>query len=113
MAGMAQVLECMNVAGEYENSQYWAREYQEIDDCLRELEPMLPAFQVERGLLFRIYTAMCNLKACWLTLRMDGFRRPRTDSEGFDADTRQTLRDEKAHLTRIVEHLKRLVAAAP
>ena len=113
-AGMAQGLARMNVAGESERARDWAQMYLEVDDCLRELEPMLPVFLVERGALFRIYTAMRSLKARWLALRREGFRTPpRTDVEGFDPETRQMLHDEEAHLTRIVEHLKRLVAAAP
>ena len=112
-AGMAHEFARMNVAGQYEHAQYWAREYLEIDDCLREIDPVLPAFQLNRGTMLQIYTTMRRLKERWLAQCIRGSSRPPTDSEGFEPETRQTLRDEEAHLTRIVEHLKQLVAAAP
>src|SRR5688572_16478750 len=36
---MANELARMNVAAEDEKAQFWARVYQDIDDCLRDLDP--------------------------------------------------------------------------
>jgi hypothetical protein len=52
----------MNVGRRYEHAQAWARMYQVIDDCVRELDPMLPVFQVDRRVLYGIYTTMRKLK---------------------------------------------------
>jgi len=62
-AVMANGLERMNVAGQKEKARFWIQAYQEIDDCLRDLDPMLPLFQLDRGAMFRIYHAMRKLKA--------------------------------------------------
>lgn len=111
--GMTNEFARMNVAGQYEQAQDWARMSQALDDCLRELDPMLPSFQVDRGPIHQIYTTMRRLKEPWLTQRIRGCRFVETEPDWVDPETRQMLRDEEARFTRIVEHLKRLVAAAP
>lgn len=112
-AGMAYELARMNVAGLEEKAQFWAQVYQEIDDCLRDLDPMLPIFQLNRGVMFRIYNTMRKLKERWLVQRIGACRFAETEPDGLDPETRKTLSEEEAHLIRIVDHLRRLVAAAP
>jgi hypothetical protein len=111
--GMAYQFARMNVAGQYEQAQDWARRSLALDDCLRELDPMLPAFQVDRGTMYQIYKSMRRLKEPWLTQLVRACRFVEMAPDGVDAESRQMLRDEEARFTRIVEHLQHLVAAAP
>lgn len=110
---MANEFARMNVAGQYEQAQDWARMFLALDDCVRELDPMVPSFQVDRGTMHQIYKSMRRLKELWLTQRIRGCRFVEMEPDGVDAESRQMLRDEEARLTRIVEHLQHLVAAAP
>lgn len=112
-AGMAHEFARMNVAGQYEQAQDWARMSLALDDCLRELDPMLPAFQVNRVTMYQIYKSMRRLKEPWLTQRIRGCRLIESEPDGVDPESRQMLRDDEARFTRIIDQLKRLVAAAP
>ena len=109
----AHELTRMNVQGHDKHAQAWAQLYQEIDDCLRELDPMLPSFQVNRGTIHLIYTTMRRLKARWLAQRVSERRFVETEPDGLDPEFRLVLREEEAEFTRISDQLKRLVAAAP
>jgi len=103
----------MNMWGYDKHAQVWAQIYQEIDDCLRELNPMLPSFQVDRGTIHLIYTTMRRLKARWLAQRIGERRLVETEPDGLDPEFRLVLREEEAEFTRLIDQFKRLVAAAP
>ena len=109
----AHELTRMNVQGHDKHAQAWAQISQEIDDCLRELDPRLPSFQVDRGTIHLIDTAMRRLKARWLAQRISERRFVETEPDGLDPESRLVLREEEAEFTRIIDQLKRLVAAAP
>ncbi len=112
-ADWAQELTRMNVTGGYAHAQVWELIYQTLDDYLRDLDPMLALFRLDRGAMFRIYNSMRRLKEHWLAQRVAERRFVETEPDGLDPEFRQALREEEAELTRIVEHLIRLVAAAP
>jgi hypothetical protein len=103
----------MNVAGQHSHAQIWEQIHQTLDDYLRILDPMLALFRLDRGALFRIYNSMRRLKEHWLAQRIGERRFVETEPDGLDPAFRVALLDEEAQLTRIVEYLKRLVAAAP
>jgi hypothetical protein len=86
---------------------------QVLDDYLRDLEPMLALFRLDRGAMFRIYNSMRRLKKHWRAQRIGERRFVETEPDGLAPEFRLELREEEAELTRIVEYLKRLVAAAP
>jgi hypothetical protein len=112
-ADCAQEMVRMNVAGQNAHAQAWEQIRQALDDYLRDLEPMLALFRLDRGAMFRIYNSMRRLKDHWLAQRIGERRFVEMEPDGLDPEFRQTLREEEAQLTRIVEYLKRLVAAAP
>lgn len=112
-ADWAQERTRMNVAGQNAHAQVWEQMHQTLDDYLRDLEPMLALFRLDRGAMIRIYNSMRRLKEHWLAQRIGERRFVETEPDGLDPEFRQTLREEEAELTRIVEYLKRLVAAAP
>ena len=112
-ADWAQELTRMNVPGQNAHAQVWEQIYQTVDDYLRDLEPMLALFRLDRGAMFQIYNSMRRLKDHWLAQRIGERRFVETEPDGLNPEFRQTLRAEEAELTRIAEHLKRLVAAAP
>jgi hypothetical protein len=100
----------MNVQGHDKHATAWVQIYQEIDDCLRALDPMLPSFQVDRGPIHQIYTTMRRLKPRWLTQRIGERRFVKTEPDGLDPEFRLALHEEEAQLTQIVEQLKRETA---
>ena len=112
-ADWARELIRMNVAGQNVHAQAWEQMRQVLDDYLRDLIPMLALFRLDRGALFRIYYSMRRLKEHWLAQRIRERSFVETEPDGFDPEFRLELREEEARLTRIVEYLKRLVAAAP
>jgi hypothetical protein len=112
-ADWAQELTRMNVAGQYAHAQAWEQMQQALDDYLRDLAQMLALFLLDRGAMFRIYNSMRRLKKHWLAQRIRERRFVETELHGLDPEFRLELREEEAELTRIVEYLKRLVAAAP
>ncbi len=112
-ASMANEFARMNVEGYHEQAQDWARMSLALDDCVRELDPMVPSFQVNRGTIHQIYRSMRRLKELWLTQLIRACRFVEMEPDGVDAESRQMLRDEEARFTRIVELLQHLVAAAP
>jgi hypothetical protein len=63
--------------------------------------------------MFRIYNSMRRLKKHWLAQRIRERPFVETEPDGLDPEFRLALREEEAELTRIVEDLRRLVAAAP
>jgi hypothetical protein len=109
----AHELTRMNVKGHDTPAQAWWQIYHGIDDCLRELDPMLPSFQVNRGTIHLVYTTMRRLKVRWLEQRISERRLVETEPDGLDPWFRLVLREEEACLIRIVEDLKRLVAGVP
>ena len=109
----AEVLARMNAAGMDARAQAWEEIRQVLDNYLRDLEPMLALFRLDRGALARIYNSMRRLKERWLIQRMAGYRFVETEPDGLDLETRKMLHEDEARLTRIIELLKRLVAAAP
>ena len=112
-ATVANIMAGMNVAGQYAKAKDWAEMYWVLDNCLRDLDPMLPLFRLDRGVLFRTYDIIRNLRERWIEQRMCGFYRAELEPDGLDESARTVLRAEEAQLTRLVEHLKRLVVAAP
>jgi hypothetical protein len=112
-ADWAQELTRMNVAGQIAHAQVWKQMQQALDDYLRDLAQMLALFRLDRGAMFRIYCSMRRLKERWLAQRIRERRFVETELDGLDPEFRLELREEEAELTRIVEYLKRLVAAAP
>jgi hypothetical protein len=103
----------MNDEREFERAKEWAKIYQILDDCLRDFDPMLPSFRLDRGVLFGMYTIIRSLKQRWMVQRVSSFFRPALEPDGLDEATRTMLREEEAEFTRIIDQLKRLVAAAP
>lgn len=103
----------MSVPGYHEHAQAWAQIYQQIDDALRELDQMVPLFQLNQGAMFQIYNTMRRVKTRWRAQRIGERRIVETEPDGLDPAFRLALRDDDAQITRIIEHLKRLVAAAP
>ena len=65
-ADWARELTRMNVAGQYAHAQAWEQMQQALDDYLRDLQPMLALFRLDRGKMFRIYNSMRRLKKHWL-----------------------------------------------
>lgn len=112
-ADWARELTRMNVAGQNAHAQVWQQMHQALDDYLRDLELMLALFRLDRGPIHLIYNSMRRLKEHWLAQRIGERRFVEMEPDGLDPEFRQTLREEEAQLTRIVEYLKRLVAAAP
>jgi hypothetical protein len=110
---MANIMASMNVEGQFVRAQVWADIYRVLDDCLRDLDPMLPVFRLDRGVLFRLYNIIRNLKERWRAQRIDACRFVETEPDGLDPEMRQTLREEEAEFTRLFDQLKRLVVAAP
>lgn len=112
-ATVANIMAGMNVAGQYARAKDWAEMYWVLDNCLRDLDPMLPVFRLNRGVLFRTYNIIRNLKDRWIEQRVSSFYRADLEPDGLDESARTVLRAEEAQLTRLIEHLKRLVVAAP
>jgi len=112
-ADWARELARMNVAGQNAHAKAWEQMRQALDDYLRDLDPMLALFRLDRGTIFRIYNSMRRLNEHWLAQRISERRFVETEPDGLDPEFRLALREEEAQLTRIVEYLKRLVAAAP
>lgn len=110
---LAWELASLNVAGQNAHAQVWEQIHQTLDNYRRDLEPMLALFRLDRVALFRIYYSMRRLKGHWPAQRIGERRFVETEPDGLDPEFRLELREEKAQLTRIVEYLKRLVAAAP
>jgi len=103
----------MNMAGQNAHAQVWEQIQQVLDDYLRDLQPMLALFRLDRGRMFRIYNSMRRLKKHCLAQLVRERRFVETEEDGLDPEFRLELRKKEAELTRIVEDLKRLVAAAP
>jgi hypothetical protein len=103
----------MNVAGEFERAKEWADICRILDDVLRDFDPMLPSFRLDRGVLFGIYASMRHLKERWIKERISSFFRPALEPDGLDEATRTMLRDEEAQFIRLIDQFKRLVVAAP
>lgn len=103
----------MNDAREFERAQEWADIERVLDTCLRDLDPMLPVFRLDRGVLFGMYTIIRHLKERWLKERVSSFFRPALEPDGLDEATRTMLREEEVEFTRLIDQLKRLVVAAP
>ena len=112
-ADLARELTRMNVPGQSAHAQVWEQIGQALDDYLRVLQPMLALFRLDRGAMFRIYNSMRRLKKHWLAQRIRERPFVETEPDGLDPEFRLELREEEAELTRIIEDLKRLVAAAP
>jgi len=110
---VASSMAAMNVAGEFERAQEWADIDRVLDACLRDLDPMLPVFRLDRGVLFGIYTTIRSLNQRWMVQRVSSFFRPALEPDGLDEATRTMLREEEAEFTRLIDQLKRLVVAAP
>ena len=110
---VASSMAAMNVEREFERAKEWAEIYRVLDDCLRDFDPMLPSFRLDRGVLFGIYTSMRHLKERWIEQRVSSFFRPALEPDGLDEATRTMLREEEAEFTRLIDQLKRLVVAAP
>ena len=102
-----------HLQGARENVQAWSRLYQMLEDSLQELEPMVPLFRLDRMPLFTIYERLRRLKEAWIHHRVCEFYRVRLEPDGLDEKTRSVLREEEARLTSLIDHLKRLVVAAP
>jgi hypothetical protein len=109
---MANELARMNVRGEDEKAHFWARVYQDIDDGLRDLDPMLPLFQLDRMAMFKIYNTLRNIKSSWLDERAHTTRLAETE-DGLDPETRPAFHQEETRFVYILDHLRRLIAAAP
>lgn len=112
-ADWARELSRMNVRGQNAHAQVWEQMHQALDDDLRDLDPMLALFRLDRGAMRRIYNSMRELKQCWLAQRIGERRVVDTEPDGLDPAFRLALREEEAQLTRLVETLKWLLAAAP
>lgn len=110
---MAHILANMNAAGQREQAQEWLCMYQTFDDCLRDLDPMVPLFELDRAVLFRIYNAIRRLKIPWLLLRIGTCSRPQLEPDGLDEESRTILREDEASFLKLIGLLKQLVAAAP
>lgn len=109
---MAHEFARMNVPAFYKHAHAWALIYQEIDDALRDLDQLVPLFRLNQAAMFQIYNTMRRLKARWLAQRCSERRLVETE-DGLDLEFRLTLREKEEQINRIIEHLKRLVAAAP
>jgi hypothetical protein len=110
---VASSMAAMNVAREFERAKEWAEMCQILDDSLRDFDPMLPSFRLDRSVLFGIYTSIRHLKERWIKERVCSFFRPALEPDGLDEATRTMLREEEAVFTRLIDQLKRLVVAAP
>ena len=110
---MASSMAAMNVEREFERAQEWVEMYRILDDSLRDFDPMLPSFRLDRGVLFGMYTSMRHLKERWIDQRASSFFRPALEPDGLDEATRTMLREEEAEFTRLIDQLKGLVVAAP
>ena len=111
-AGKSYIFAGMNVPGEHEQATAWTQMYQTLDDCVRDLDQMLPRFRLEQVPLFGIYNCLRSLKKRWMEQRMCRFHRPAQEPDGLDEKTRTLLREEEDHLTWLINQLKELVAAA-
>lgn len=112
-ADLAWELARMNVVGQNARAKAWEQIHHTLDDYLRDLEPMLALFSLDRVAMFRIYHSMRRLKEHWLGQRIGERRCVVMEPDGWDPEFRLELREEQTQLTRIVEYLKQLVAAAP
>ncbi|MEP6934685.1 MAG: hypothetical protein ABI988_12195, partial [Nitrospirota bacterium] len=65
----------MSVRGAHEKYLAWREMYAILDDCLRDLDQMLPMFRLERVPLFGIYDRIRSLKKRWMKQRVAGFYR--------------------------------------
>jgi hypothetical protein len=110
---VASCMAAMNDAREFERAKEWAEIYQVLDDCLRDFDPKLPSFCLDRGVLFGIYKIIRHLKERWIQQRVSSFFRPALEPDGLDEATRTMLREEEAEFTRLIDQLKRLIVAAP
>lgn len=110
---VANIMAEMNIEGHYEQAKEWAKIYWIMDDCLRDLDPMLPVFRLDRGVLFGMYTIIRTLKERWIEERVSSFFRPALEPDGLDEATRTMLFEEEAKFVRLIDQLKRLVVAAP
>lgn len=110
---VASSMAAMNVAGECERAKEWADIDRVLDDCLRDLDPMLPVFRLDRGVLFGMYNIIRTLKERWRAQRIGERRFVETEPDGLDPEFRLALREEEAEFTRLIDQLKRLVVAAP
>lgn len=110
---VASFMAAMNDEREFERAKRWAKIYQILDDCLRDFDPMLPSFRLERGALFGIYKVVRHVKELWLKERVSSFFCSALEPDGLDEATRAMLREEEAEFTRLIDQLKGLVVAAP
>ena len=110
---VASSMAAMNIEREFERAKEWAEMCQILDDSHRDFDPMLPSFRLDRDVLFGMYTSMRHLKERWMDQRVSSFFRPALEPDGLDEETRTMLREEEAQFTRLIDQLKRLVAAAP
>lgn len=110
---VASCMAAMNDEREFERAKKWADIDRVLDDCLRDLDPMVPSFRLDRGVLFEIYKIIRHIKEGWLEERVSSFFRPDLEPDGLDEATRTMLREEEAEFNRLIDQLKRLVVAAP
>ena len=110
---VASCMAAMNDAREFERAKKWADIDRVLDDCLRDLDPMVPSFRLDRGVVFGIYKIIRHIEERWLEERVSSFFRPALEPDGLDEATRTMLREEEAEFTRLIDQLKRLVVAAP
>ena len=110
---VASCMAAMNFADEFERAKEWADIYRVFDDALRNFDPMLPSFCLDRGVLFGIYARIRHIKERWIKERVSSFFNPALEPDGLDEATRTMLCEEEAEFTRLIDLLKRLVAAAP
>jgi len=112
-ATVSNMLVRMNANEDDERAKTWTEIYQVLNNCHRDLESMLPAFHLDRGVLFGIYQALRRLKECWIKQRVCGADDPTLEPDGLSEEMRTALREEQAQFTRLIDQFKRLVAAAP
>lgn len=93
--------------------QAWSSMYQTLDDCLQELAPMIPLFRLDRISLLTLYTRLRHLKELWMQQRVCGFQFASLEPDGLDEEARTALGAEAAQFARLIDQVKRLVAAAP
>ena len=67
----------MNDEREFERAQEWADIDRVLDDCLRDLDPMVPSFRLDRGVLFGIYKIIRHIEERWLEERFADYGRYR------------------------------------
>lgn len=110
---VASLMAAGNIAGQSERAKEWADIYRVLDNILRDFFPMLPLFRLDRGVLFGMYVSLRPLKERWIKERESSFFNPALEPDGLDESTRTMLREEEAVFTRLIDHFKRLVVAAP